>query len=106
MVEQDITVYRGSHATLDFTVSPVENIASWTITFTVARANGSGTKAIGPVTGSITSAPAGTYRVSLTSAETDIRPAGYRYDVWRVDAGQQKPLARGTLSLVDVVRLP
>jgi len=106
VVEQDLTIYRGSAAVLNFAASPVENISGWTIHFAVARANGSATKAIGPITAAVVDGPTGTYRVSLTAALTNIRPADYQYDVWRVDAGQETLLRRGSFTLLDSVRLP
>ena len=106
MVTQGFTIYRAQHKAIDLAVSPAADITGWTITFSAARALGSSVKAIGPLAASVTNGALGQYRVSLTSAMTDIRPAEYAYDVWRVDTGLEELLARGTLTVADAVRLP
>jgi hypothetical protein len=106
IIDQDFTVYRGSAPPLNFTMTPVADITGWAIRFTAARALGSSSKAIISQAASVTSGPGGTFTVPLTAALTDIRPADYFYDVWRVDPGSEELLATGTMTLADVVRLP
>lgn len=106
IIDQDFTVYRGAAPTLNFTMTPTADITGWTIRFTVARALGSSAKAIVSQTATVTNGPLGLFSVALTAGQTDLRPADYEYDVWRVDAGLEEPLALGTLTVADVVRLP
>lgn len=106
IIDQDFTIYRGAAPTLNFTMTPTADITGWTIVFTVARALGSSTKGIVSQTASVTNGPGGLFSVPLTALQTNIRPAEYEYDVWRVDAGLEEPLAFGTLTIADVVRLP
>ena|SRR5215510_4169928 len=106
IIGQDITVYRGSDLTLDFTNTSGEDITGWTIVLTVARAAGSTVKAIASVTATVISGELGMYRFFVPAAQTDIRPADYLYDVWRTDAGEAMLLAMGTMTLSGVPRLP
>ena len=106
MTGQDVTIYRGQVATLTFTMTPVVDISGWDIRYTAARALGSSGKAIPMKQATVISGPLGMFRVTLTAAETDIRPAEYQHDAWRVDTGLETPLAFGTLTVQDIVRLP
>ena len=103
---QTLTVFRGSAAVLNFSVGTPTNITGWTIVLTVARALGSGSKAITQQVAVHVSDLLGDYRFDLTAAMTDIRPAPYYFDVWRIDAGAEEFLASGVLTIEDVVRLP
>lgn len=99
-----ITVYRGEDIQLDFTMSPVENITGWTLLFTV-EGSSHATKLISKA-GVIVSGAAGTFKVTLTATETDIRAGVYQYDFWRTDSGSNRALAVGTFTVSDVARHP
>ena len=107
MIEQDLgNVYRGARKVFTFTVEPVRDIGlGWSLVFTAARSKGSSTKDITQA-GAVVNGPAGIYSVTLSAAQTDIRPGVLFFDCWRTDPGLSEPLATGTLTLVDVVRLP
>lgn len=106
IIDQDFTLYRGAAPHLNFTMTPVVDITGWTIVFTAASALGSSAKTVATQNASILSGPGGQFRVALTAAQTNLRPRDYEYDVWRVDAGFEEPLALGTITLADVARLP
>lgn len=101
---QSITVYRGERATLDFTMSPVEDIAGWHIHFTVAKKENSTTKLIGPVEATIL--VSGQFRVSLDEEDLDLTPGSYAYDVWRTDEGFEEVLALGSFVVTGNARVP
>lgn len=118
VINQDITVYRAGREVLNFTMNPVVDITGWTIMFTVARMTNkerqdeltrlytaSTTKLIS-VQASVTSGPAGTFSVTLTTAHTDLTSDIYEYDVWRTDAGSELPLALGRFVVGGVAREP
>ena len=96
-------VYYGEDVTLNFTMTPVENITGWTLQLTVTRALGSVTKVI-QKTGEIISGAAGTFRFILVTTDTDVAPEVYQYDVWRTNAGNERLLAIGTFTIADQSR--
>lgn len=73
-------IYRGEAATLNFTMTPVENIDGWAISFAVAGVIAK------PAT--VIDGPAGRFSASLTAQETMVRPGVYRYSAWRTDTGR------------------
>jgi hypothetical protein len=105
MTEQTITIYRGEAPVLNFTLAPVVDISGWTLKFTVAKKSNSVTKMCS-ATPTILSGPAGTFRATLTAAQTDIAPGAYFFDVWRLDAGFEEVLASGEVVVVGVARIP
>lgn len=92
----------GTHVSSDdaTTAQPVD-ITGWTIVFTVRAAPGtSGSPLLGPVECTLVSAPAGTYKVTLTSAQTAALGVGsYWCDFWRTNSGAQTELAIGTFKV-------
>ena len=100
-----ILVYRGEQATLNFTMSPVENITSWAIVFTLSRKVNTATKVLTQAA-TILNGAAGTFRVTLTEEQLDLTPGTYQYDVWRNDEGQEQVLAIGTFTVAPAVRTP
>lgn len=104
-IETDIELFRGEAVTLNFTMDPVEDISGWTLAFTAARSLGDPTKSIEEA-GVVVSGAAGTFKVVLETAQTDLSAGVYHYDVWRTDAANERVLAIGTMTISDVVRLP
>jgi hypothetical protein len=99
-------VYRGSDVTLNFTESPVVDITGWTMSFRLKQSQADPTTLL-TVNASITSAPAGTFSVALTAAQTLTLAAGtYQWDVWRTDTGSANALATGTLIVTGSVKIP
>lgn len=106
LVDQTITVYRCQAIVLNFTMSPVEDITTWTLMFTVTKAINKTTKILGPLTMTIVSGSAGTFRVTLTEEQLDLRPAIDRFDVWRTDEGLEDPKAMGNFVVLGSSRVP
>lgn len=100
-----ITVYRGEDITLGFTMVPPRDITGWDISFTVAKSYNNPNKLI-QVTASITSGPNGMFDVILTSAQLDIEPGTFVYDVFRVNPGNNRILAAGEFNLKPDAREP
>lgn len=97
-----VTVYRGEDVDLNFTMVPVTNITGWTLLFTVEK----GRRKVITKTPVIVSAAAGTYKVSLTQTDTNIKEGTYQYDVWRIDDGSERVLSVGSLVISDDARFP
>lgn len=106
LVDQTITVYRGEAITLPFTMSPVENIAGWTLKFTVSKAVNKTTKLLGPLAMVHDVDANGTFHVTLLEEDTNLNPGNYRWDVWRTDEGLEQPKATGPFILTGNVRVP
>lgn len=118
VINQDITAYRGGREVLNFTMTPVVDISSWTIEFTVARRTtkvrtneitrlytAATDKLISQVA-SITNGAAGTFQVVLTTAQMDLASDIYEYDVWRTDEDSELPLALGQFVVGGVALIP
>ena len=100
--DDPIDVYRGESRALLFAMTPPSSIAGWTILLTVKRG---GTVYISEPA-IIMDAGAGTFRFDLTAVDTAGLPVGnYQYDVWRMDAGQERVMAVGLFAVSDVARL-
>lgn len=106
IIDQEISMFHGEARGLDFTMTPVEDITGWTIAFTVTRALQTADKLIGPVVATVVSGPDGTFTVDLASADTQLIPDTYGYDVWRTDPGGERLLAIGDFIITGQVRLP
>jgi hypothetical protein len=104
-VVQSISIYRGEDVTFPFTMSPPKDITGWVISFTVSKSVNSPVKLM-QVTATITSGPNGTFNVILTSAQTDIEPGNYYYDVFRVTPGNNRILSVGEFNLKGDAREP
>ena len=108
-----ITVYRAEAVTFNFTVrktddpaAGLENIAGWTLAFTVASDyNVSPPKTLTKA-GTVTDGPNGKASVSLTAAEMNVAIGSYRYDLWRTDSGQERALAVGVFQVLGCSRVP
>lgn len=95
-----VTVYRGEDAVLEFTMDPAADITGWTLLFTARQAGDSFTK-----TPSITDDNNGVMEVALSRDDTvDMKPGNYHYDLWRIDDGNQYPLASGALTIQRTAR--
>lgn len=107
MTSQPISISRGETVAVGWTLTPVVDITGWTLLLTVAkRANSSGGKVL-QVPVSVTSGPAGTFGVTLISADTRLlEPGTYAWDVWRNDPGQERLLASGAFVVSRNARFP
>ena len=106
LIDQTIQIYRGEAIILPFTMAPVENIGGWTLRFTVTRAANKSTKILGPLPMIIDSAIDGTFHVTLSEEQTDLKPASYRFDVWRTDEGLEQAKAIGVFVILGNSRVP
>jgi len=98
--------YRGEDVVLSFTMAPVQNVTGWTIKlYLKTDAEASGDPLL-TITATITDGSAGTFSVTLTSAQTLALLAGkrYRFDVWREGTGVQTLLFAGNLDILGQVR--
>lgn len=102
----NISIYKGEAVVINFTMSPVTDITGWTISLTIrTNANDVGS-ALLTVAGVVVSAVAGTFKFTLTSAQTKIAVGNYAYDVQRIDAGGESVLSLGVLAIVQEVLYP
>ena len=104
-VVQSIKVYRAEDIVLNFTMSPAVDITGWVLSLTVAKAYNNPNK-IFQQTGVITNGPNGLFTVQLTSAQLDITPDRYVYDVWRTSPGNARILSVGDFIVAADAREP
>ncbi len=104
-VVQSIKVYRAEDITLSFTMVPPRDITGWVISFTVAKDYNNPNKLF-QVTATITSGPNGTFDVIITSAQLDINPGTFVYDLFRVNPGNNRILSVGEFILSADAREP
>lgn len=96
-----ITVYRGEDVTLNFTMSPVEDVSGWSLLFTVRI----GQNVVISKAGSVDDGPNGQFSFALADTDTEGERLGeWLYDVWRDDPGAERILAIGTFTLKDTAR--
>lgn len=104
-LQDEGTVYRGETYLLSFTVTPTTNITAWTIAWNLKTAL-TDTAPLLTVAAFITSAPAGTFTVTLTAAQTAaLTMDTYIADCWRTDLGSEALLATGRLLVKGTVRV-
>lgn len=104
-VVQSIKVYRGEDITLNFTMVPARDITGWVISLTVAKAYDINNKVF-QVTAINTNAPAGQFSVIITSAQLNINPDKYVYDVFRTSPGNARILSIGDFIIGPDARNP
>lgn len=95
--ESLISFFRGEDILLQFAMDPVVDITGWTLSMKVADQDGTVqfTKA-----GTVTSGSAGTFTMTIDSADTAaLTVGGYKWDVRRTDTGAKATLANGELDL-------
>lgn len=99
-----ITVHKGQDVTLSFgPLSPLEDITGWTISFYL---RGSSALALATISHTNNGGAAGTFDIVLADTHTEnLRLGTYLYDVWRIDDGSEKVLARGEFRLLGVARI-
>lgn len=96
-----ISVYRGTDVTIQFTMSPVEDISGWTLTFTVTGSRG----ALFSKTCALTDPANGKFSADVASADTKrLAPGMYSYDAWRTDEGSQRVVAIGPFEVLGTAR--
>lgn len=99
-------MYRGEDVTLHFTMTPVEDITGWVISFTVAKNYNTNVKVF-QLTATITSGPFGQFDVIIPeSITTNVEPDKYVHDVWRTNVGQRRILSVGDFILGADARNP
>lgn len=109
---QDIEVFRGEALTLNGTVYTTdtgdtpEDITGWTIVLTVADDNNPSTTKRITEACTLATPASGTWTGALTSAETNLEPGEYVYDVTRTDSGYVRTLTYGKFTVRGVPRLP
>ena len=106
---QNITFFVGESITIACSLNPIVDITAWTLQFTVRKQLGLLPVLITKTTGAgitIVSGPAGTYTVTIDSADTANLAAGdYLYDIQRTGVGTHRVLNVGTLTLTAPVAI-
>jgi hypothetical protein len=100
------SIARGEPLRLDFALIPPANIAGWTLVFTLAANRNMIDKLLTSSVFTVTDESTGVFNFLLPTEQTDREPRSYWWDVWRVDAGQERLLAIGYITITGVVRLP
>jgi len=109
---QDVTIYRGEAISFPGTIyttdtgSTPEDITGWTLAMTVADDNNPSTTKRITKACTLTVAASGTFAAAVTSAETNLEPGTYYYDVTRTDSGYVRTLVSGKFIVLGVPRLP
>ncbi len=96
-----------THKTLTTSAGVAVDITGWTIQFTLRKLAGDPDSARSPllqVSGAIVSGSAGTYTVSLTSAQTKLPAGKYDYDIWRTTSGAERQMVHGTFTIIQGVK--
>ena len=97
-ISSKIEFFRGEDILLKFSMTPVEDITGWTLSFKVADTIG-GTVQF-TKTPTITDGPRGEFQVAIASADTSALTVGrYVWDVRRTDSGSKTTLADGWIDL-------
>lgn len=97
-------IFRGERLDLTFTNEGATDLDTWTVIFTLAAKNDAAIKLL-EIEASALTGDIGWF-VPLTSANTDLEPGGYAWDLWRTDEGLEQLLARGTLRIRGDARFP
>jgi hypothetical protein len=99
----NISIYKGEAVQLNFTMSPLTDISTWTIAMTV-RINASDTGFVYQnLAGTIDSGVAGTFHFLLAHADTNLASGTYAYDIQRTDSGSEAVLSIGILTISQEV---
>lgn len=101
----NVSCYKGESVTLAFTMTPVVDISTWTLRFTLKKL-ATDVASVLSKTGTVTVGPSGTFSVALAKADTNIPARDYQYDVQRIDAGSEAVLSIGTFSILQEVLNP
>jgi hypothetical protein len=94
--------FPGEDITLNFEVTPPQDISTWAMTFTVRSAPGGTTQFTKTVGGgiTITDGGRGRYKVQINAADTSGLAVGdYEWSVKRTDTGFVTVLAHGSIVL-------
>lgn len=103
----NLEIFKGEAPTLNFTMSPVVDITGWTITMTIRVNANDAAVVLTKTPATIILAAAGTFKFTLSSAETKALSVGnYAYDIQRVDAGSESVLSIGDLAIIQEVLYP
>lgn len=97
----------GTHKTATDASGVVVNITGWVIQFTLRKKAGdpdTGQSPVLQVAGVVVSGTDGTYRISLTSAQTKIPAGNYDYDIWRTTTGSETQMAHGVFTVTQGVK--
>jgi hypothetical protein len=93
-VQSDVAFFQGEDLTLNFQMTPAQDVTGWTLVSTVRDKLGGTVQFTPPVT--ITDAGRGRFKVVWPRASTSALAAGnYVWDVRRIDSGNNAVLAHG-----------
>jgi hypothetical protein len=105
-INQTISIGRGEDIELKFTMTPRVDITGWLIQFTVTSQLNNSPK-VAQLNAVLTNAPLGKFSIYLSANQTYIIfPDVYQYDVWRIDAGQERILSIGKFEVTANSRVP
>lgn len=105
MITSSITVYRGEDILITFTLTTVVDITGYTFEMSIATEENTPTKLIIKAC-SILSVSDRTFTASFTSAELNLEPATYKWDVFRTNSGSKRLLGKGDFIISSDVRFP
>lgn len=97
----------GIHKTATDGTGTVVDISGWALQFTLRKKAGdpdTGQSPLLQVAGVVVSGIAGTYTVSLTSAQTKLPAGNYDYDIWRTTTGSETSMAHGIFTISQGVK--
>lgn len=110
-VQQTISLFRGEDVLLTVVLTSGASVAAWSLAWylraepeasgapLVTRSTGNGGVSVTP------SGAAGVFTVTIPAAVTVGLPVGtYRYDLWRLDPGEEVVLAYGECHVLGQVR--
>lgn len=102
----DLSWWKGEDILLSFTMAPTTDITGWTISLAV-KPSLDAAASILTVAGSILSAAAGTYSISITAAQntTTLSSGSYVYAVTRTDSGSVAVLSEGAILIKPSAKL-
>lgn len=101
----NIDVYRGEDIILNLTHTPSKDITGWVISMTVSKSLDM-TNKLFQITGTLTSGPNGQAQIIILSAQINIEPKTYFYDIFRVNPGFFRCLRIGELIVHEDSRFP
>jgi len=106
MAQQSLEIWRGETLSVTWTMAPVEDVTGWLFLMTFSKQPDSSQKVL-QVAPAVSDAPAGKFAVILSSAQTALlAPGRYSWDVWRNNAGQERLLAFGVVTVRANARFP
>lgn len=110
--QQNFNLFRGEDVELTVTLDSGEAVTGWALAFyirTAPEASGSAlvtrSTSNGGITMTAASGAAGVFTITIPASSTLLLPVGsYRYDLWRLDSGDEVMLAYGACDVLGQVR--